>query len=344
MTPLKTILFDWGDTVMRDFPEYSGPMSSWPVVEAIAGIENALSALQPYYTLALATNADQSDEEDIRAALALVGMSDYFSHIFCARHLELTKADPGYYRRIIHALDIQPAEALMVGDSFQYDVIAPIQGGLRSAWYNPRNRTPAGQPPVHDIDFDRMDALPQALQSPLLPSYSACLDMLAERGNPPNLVEHCQAVAGAAYRMAVWLRGAGEPLNPVLAHRGGLLHDLDKIETSQTNAPHGSLSAATLERSGYPALASIATRHVVDSVLDSSSAPHTWEEILVYYADKLFEGSQLIDPRARLSALASRYPAYAGSIRDSLPSLLELERQICERLDLATTELYERLQ
>jgi len=27
MNKTKAIIFDWGDTVMRDFPEYQGPMA-----------------------------------------------------------------------------------------------------------------------------------------------------------------------------------------------------------------------------------------------------------------------------------------------------------------------------
>ncbi|MDF1543365.1 MAG: hypothetical protein P1P71_09650 [Anaerosomatales bacterium] len=30
------VLFDWGDMLMIDYPEYSGPMRTWPHVEAEA--------------------------------------------------------------------------------------------------------------------------------------------------------------------------------------------------------------------------------------------------------------------------------------------------------------------
>ncbi|MBW6469119.1 MAG: hypothetical protein K0B85_08190 [Coriobacteriia bacterium] len=33
---MACVLFDWGDTLMVDCPEYSGPMRAWPHVEAEA--------------------------------------------------------------------------------------------------------------------------------------------------------------------------------------------------------------------------------------------------------------------------------------------------------------------
>jgi len=35
---IRALIFDWGDTVMRVFPEFSGPMAHWPRVEAVHGI------------------------------------------------------------------------------------------------------------------------------------------------------------------------------------------------------------------------------------------------------------------------------------------------------------------
>ena len=42
---IKALFFDWGNTVMKVFPEYEGPMVSWPKVEKIEGIEELLNYL-----------------------------------------------------------------------------------------------------------------------------------------------------------------------------------------------------------------------------------------------------------------------------------------------------------
>ncbi|EHK8978101.1 HAD family hydrolase, partial [Vibrio vulnificus] len=35
-------LFDWGDTLMVDFPEQNGKMCEWAIVEAVNGAHEAL--------------------------------------------------------------------------------------------------------------------------------------------------------------------------------------------------------------------------------------------------------------------------------------------------------------
>jgi len=42
----RCALFDWGDTLMRDFPEFRGAMVTWPRIEVCAYVEDALGALR----------------------------------------------------------------------------------------------------------------------------------------------------------------------------------------------------------------------------------------------------------------------------------------------------------
>ena len=78
----RYLLFDWGDTLMRDFPDRSGPMADWPTVEAMPSIVAALEALHGRVGLAVATNAADSEPEQIRRALARGGLLHFFETIF----------------------------------------------------------------------------------------------------------------------------------------------------------------------------------------------------------------------------------------------------------------------
>jgi putative hydrolase of the HAD superfamily len=139
--PLRypTILFDWGDTVMRDHPEITIPMVEWEAVEVIEGIANVLKYLQSGgRRIVLATSAQISDEGQIRGALVRGGLDTYFSHIYCFKNTNLPKGEE-FYRHILNDLGISASEALMVGDGFEKDVEIPNQLGMFGVWFNPRS-------------------------------------------------------------------------------------------------------------------------------------------------------------------------------------------------------------
>src|SRR5512139_1210601 len=92
----RALLFDWGDTLMRVFPQYPGPMSAWPQVEALPYALETLSTLHPTFTLCLATNAADSDESDIRLALARVGLDPFLDRVYCFRKIGYKKPLPEF--------------------------------------------------------------------------------------------------------------------------------------------------------------------------------------------------------------------------------------------------------
>lgn len=102
MNPITypTILFDWGDTVMKDDPTSRVPMVEWETVEAIQGIESVLEYLQSGgRQIVLVTSASISDEMQIWAALGRVSLGRYFSRIFCFKNTSLPKGE-AFYRHI----------------------------------------------------------------------------------------------------------------------------------------------------------------------------------------------------------------------------------------------------
>jgi len=139
--PLRypTILFDWGDTVLRDDPAMTAPMVEWETVEVIEGIADVLVYLHASgWRIVLATSADVSDESQICGALARVGLDKYFSHIYCFKNTHLRKGE-AFYRHILNDLNISASDALMVGDHFGKDVQIPNSLGMFAVWFNPRS-------------------------------------------------------------------------------------------------------------------------------------------------------------------------------------------------------------
>lgn len=132
-----TILFDWGDTVLRDDPANMTPMVTWEIIEVVEGIADVLAGLRSTgRRIILATSASISDEDQIWGALRRSGLDSYFSGIYCFKNTNLPKGEE-FYRLILNDLNVPASEVLMVGDNFEKDVLIPNGLGMFAVWFNP---------------------------------------------------------------------------------------------------------------------------------------------------------------------------------------------------------------
>ena len=69
----------------------------------------------------------------------------------------------------------------------------------------------------------------------------------------------------------------------------------------------------------------------------------TWEEKLVFYADKLVEGHAIVTTQERLKALRMRYQPDEDLFGRCETPLHEMEIEICTRLGLNPLDLIDRL-
>lgn len=134
---LQAVLFDWGNTLMRDFPDKSGPMYSWDVVEAMPNARDCLRGISERVPCYLATNARDSGKEDIFKALRRVQLHTYISDIFCYRETGQLKPDAGYFAWICNRLNLSAHEILLVGDDLHADYQGATAAGLAAVLYDP---------------------------------------------------------------------------------------------------------------------------------------------------------------------------------------------------------------
>ena len=166
--PLQVVFLDWGGTLMVDDGSQCGPMATWPEVRAVDGAQDALRRLRPHYRLLVATNANDSGERDVLAALSRVGLDGLVDGVVSSRDVGARKPDALFYRAALlragrAGLPLAPARAVMVGDSWPNDVAGAGAAGLRAVWLNPsRARRPAGAG-APDAEIRRLADLPQAL-------------------------------------------------------------------------------------------------------------------------------------------------------------------------------------
>jgi FMN phosphatase YigB (HAD superfamily) len=139
LTASRGLLFDWGGTLMRNFPEYAGPMADWPRVACLPYAAETLGKLYPNWIIALATNAADSSEDQIWPALSRAGLESLIDQIICYRQLGVLKPDPAYFRAALQRINLSAGSVVMVGDDFNIDVRGALQFGLRAVWLNEKN-------------------------------------------------------------------------------------------------------------------------------------------------------------------------------------------------------------
>lgn len=153
---IKLLVFDWGDTIMRDF-DLPGPMSDWPDVAWIEGAETALRTLSSKYTCAIATSADHSDVAEMKKALKRVGADRYFHLFYSQKELGYKKPDVQFFTSVLRLSGFAPSESAMIGNLYDKDIIGAKAAGMTTCWFNETDIH--GNHPLADHIITRMEQL-----------------------------------------------------------------------------------------------------------------------------------------------------------------------------------------
>jgi len=136
---INVYLFDWGDTLMVDFPGATGKMCDWEIVEAVSGAKEALDAISKHSRVYIATSAADSTELEIARAFERVGLNQFISGYFCMDNLGLSKGTPEFLSAILKKLNIPSSNVAMVGDNFEKDIKPAISAGIQPIWFTNNN-------------------------------------------------------------------------------------------------------------------------------------------------------------------------------------------------------------
>jgi HD superfamily phosphohydrolase YqeK len=199
-----------------------------------------------------------------------------------------------------------------------------------------------------------------------LPSHEECLSMIRDCHVPVHIVRHNEAAARLGGFLARRLIERGVDVDVELVERACLLHDLfrvcdfpledfrwfeqpvtedDKHRWRRLKARHGHVrhedAADAFLRRKYPVLATAIRRHRYIAVLDETDCPQTWEEKLVYYADKRAMHDTIVPLKDRLEDAHRRSSiamAKAGIVR-----CIELEKAVDARIFELEAEIFDIL-
>jgi len=324
---ITTLVFDWGNTIMVDNGQFSGKMMDWPSVQVVGGAYDTLKLLSPEYRLVLASNAEDSSPQDIYSALEKVNLDSFFHQIFTTHELSAKKPDPIFYKNLVEKINRPVEKIVMIGDDYIKDIVASKLAGWNAIWFNPAGLPANGHLPLQDMEIRNLKEILEVLTKPFLPDVQTCIGWYMELGATHTLLSHVQNVAAIAYQLGLWFEQAGLKVDPLLAHRGGLTHDLSKLQ-EQSEKNHAVLASEFLESKNQYMLAEIARRHLIGDLVSDKTRPRTWEEKIVNYADKLSEGNSIVSIDERLEALQRRYPDFASKIKKNTPFVKALEDEI----------------
>ncbi len=154
---INTLIFDWGDTIMRDFNE-AGPMSGWLQVAWIPGAEESLKKLAKNFTCIIATSAGHSDVNEMKKALARVGADQYFHLFYSRKELGFSKPDPRFFEAVLQRSGAKAESSVMIGNLYEKDIIGAKKAGLTTVFFNEANLS--GDFPDADYIIQRMNQLP----------------------------------------------------------------------------------------------------------------------------------------------------------------------------------------
>jgi len=93
-----------------------------------------LEALRSRYRLGLITNGPSEIQ---RRKIERFGLANYFDALIVSGEVGVAKPDPAIFGLALERLGVEPAEALFVGDSPEYDLRGAMAAGVPFVWMNP---------------------------------------------------------------------------------------------------------------------------------------------------------------------------------------------------------------
>jgi putative hydrolase of the HAD superfamily len=136
MKEIRHIVFDWGDTLMRDFPGTPGPMYVWDRIEVFPNAALVLEKLSAQFVLTVASNAGESDTADMRKALVIGQIDHYFRNHYTSKDLGVCKPDPAFFTTICAEAGFDPAHSVLIGNDYKKDIVGAKAAGLTTILVN----------------------------------------------------------------------------------------------------------------------------------------------------------------------------------------------------------------
>ena len=154
------------------------------------------------------------------------------------------------------------------------------------------------------------------------PTKEECLKILRDNNVPDNIIVHSKEVCDFAMKVVDFLEKKCIKVDRELVAAGALLHDVKKLSPND-HVIEGSEFVKSL---GYPEVALIIRKHGLKNLGMDEFVPKTWEEKIVFYADKRVKNERVVSVDERFEYIKKRYNKY--DVEKELNFTKELEKEL----------------
>lgn len=117
------------------------------------------------YRMAIISNA--GDDRDVQALVDKAGIHHFFDMVLSSAAVGYRKPNPKIFSLVMEQMQIQPAEAAMIGDTLGADILGAQNAGILDIWISRRADTPANRAhagTIHPtLQINTLAELPEAL-------------------------------------------------------------------------------------------------------------------------------------------------------------------------------------
>ncbi|MDP1722290.1 MAG: HDIG domain-containing protein [Candidatus Gottesmanbacteria bacterium] len=188
----------------------------------------------------------------------------------------------------------------------------------------------------------------------MIPTEEQAKQLWEKYGLPEKKREHVALVARVAIFLATKVksqkparrRGRSKvKIDEKLLIAGALLHDIDKNVPKLPGERHPDAGVRILREEGMGEVADIVKTHSVHAILDPMIAPKTWEEKLLFFADKMVK-QEVIGVDARFKQWNEEHlpPEELALLARAYPKVKDLEAEILRFIGMEPWEALLKIQ
>lgn len=178
----------------------------------------------------------------------------------------------------------------------------------------------------------------------MIPSRNQCMLLFDRYQLSSQKRIHVEEVTKLALYFTQKLQERGISVNESLVEAAALLHDIDKSAPKKEGERHPDAAVRILKEIGFAEVAEVVKRHSLHNILDPELAPRTWEEKIVYLADKMTKYEVIgVDHRFKLWYKENLPKEAVVQLDHALPKVKALEQEIYKAAGITYADIQRAL-